>query len=637
VEYFGDVFSFTSPELPDGLVIIEGSNGSGKTTFADLIYFALGGPVKKFMKKGNEQHKEIREDLNNGVKLTLEINGELHYITRRFDAPSDILLASKTTERVEVLPVVRREGKRIFSDWLLESLNIHVVTLFFGMHSGKLNFTDVMRLVYHDQDPDPSKVFKKPDHDNFVSDSREFRRAIFEILIGRASESYYEALGELKNAQVALAERESALSTYRSAIERAARARASKADANADFLKKEIAERERQVERLEQTRQRLRREAPARPAGETALLEVRQRLASVETKIVETETDASAVRDEKIRLLALREQLADEVERIKKIIHAHETLALFSPDTCPCCLRKVDRAKDRCICGKAVAEAEYQRFFYSSEEFISVLKSKQKNVQTVSAALQACDKELIEFGELLAAHKRNALQARKELERWAGVGGTYSTELEGIDDELVNVRIMLERLMDQLDLELERDKLERSANEARLNVERLQTRVKALEAAAQQDRAEKVDQFNESYTALMRTTLRDVRSARLDADYEPVLNDGEYREASATVTRRLMYFVALLQMSLSDTGIAFPRFLLVDTPQTAGIDRENLFRAISKIPEVLNSTSTPAQVILTTGDDTYPSELNTFRKVTLTDEARLLVRKSENPPTPPVA
>ncbi|WP_404364368.1 hypothetical protein ACIHQR_29970 [Corallococcus coralloides] len=631
VEYFGDIYSFVSPDLPDGLVIIEGSNGSGKTTFADLIYFGLGGSVKKFTKKGSEQHKEIREDSNNWVRLTFEINGERYYATRRFDAPEDVLVASHSTERVDVYPITRREGRVIFSDWLLDALGIRNVTLFLGTYRGKLNFTDIMRLVYHDQDPDPSRVFKKADNENFVSDSRDFRRAIFEILIGRASEAYYETLGELKLAQANLTQRQGAIDAYSSAVGRASRGASKEKNVNADFLKKEIGERENQVERLEQTRQQLRQAAPNAPAGESALLDLRQRLASSETAIAETEQRANESRAEKIRLRALEEQLVDEVVRIQKIIHAHETLALFSPDTCPCCLSKVDRAKDHCICGRSVVESDYQRFFYSSDEYLRILKSKQKNVETVREAVQACDSELAELAELIEKHRNTASGVRKNMERWAGTGGSYGTELQRVDDELVEVRVTLERLHGQLALEVERDKLEEQANAARLQVERLQQRARALEVAAQEDRAGKVAQFDKIYTALMRQTLKDVRFARLDSDYEPVLNEAEYREASSNVTRRLMYFVTLLQMSLEDKDLPFPRFLLVDTPETAGIDLENLSRAISKLSDVLREASTAAQVILTTGDGKYPTELKGLRHITLTDHQRLLVRAAVNP------
>ena len=104
----------------------------------------------------------------------------------------------------------------------------------------------------------------------------------------------------------------------------------------------------------------------------------------------------------------------------------------------------------------------------------------------------------------------------------------------------------------------------------------------------------------------MTVTLKGVRTARLDPDtYEPVLNDGEYREASSRVPRRLMYFLSLLSLSL-ETEIPFPRFLLIDTPETAGIDRENLSRAIGMTPTVL--AKGVGQVILTTGPGRYPSE-----------------------------
>ena len=152
LEYSGAKYEFLSPELPDGLVIVEGGNGSGKSTFADLVFFGLGGAVKQFSKKGKEQHKEISSDSKNAEILTIELDGERFRLTRRFDAPGDILVASHSnSHHIEVLPVHRHEGRRVFSDWLLEKLGISVVTLFSGGHNGKLNLTDLMRLMYHYQ------------------------------------------------------------------------------------------------------------------------------------------------------------------------------------------------------------------------------------------------------------------------------------------------------------------------------------------------------------------------------------------------------------------------------------------------------------------------------------------------------
>lgn len=622
VEYVGEKYEFSSPPLPDGLVLVEGDNGSGKSTFADLIFFALGGNVKQFSKKGNEQHKEIRSDTNNFVRISIEIDGATYALTRRFDTPSDVLVSSLAAESnpgdVEVLPVHRHAGRRVLSDWILDKLGIAPVTLFTGSYHGKLNFTDLMRLIYHDQELDPARVFMKLDRESFVTDSRDFRRAVFEILVGTSSARYYDMLEKLRLAERVLSDRQAALNAYKGAVVQVAPGRT---DSNEVFLREQIGEREGQLERLQRTRITVRKTAPNSPAPESELTVLRQQLATAEVEKSSLDRSRGDVHAERMRLLSLEEQLIDEVVRVQKIIHAHETLSLFSPDTCPCCLRGVDRARDHCICGQPVAEDAYQRFFYDSDEYITILKSKQKNVETVREAKTACDEELAavstRVGELVAT----AVEIRKRMDRWAGTAGAYGTKLEKLDDEIVEVRVTIEKLKQQLDMELERNNHETAVAAARFEVKRLTAEVQRLELEAENDRTLKIARFDHIYTRLMRETLENVRTARLGPDYEPIIDDGDYREKSATVTRRLMYFLTLLQLSLEE-DIPFPGFLLVDTPETAGIDRANISRAIGQIPAVVGAGS--AQVVLTTGPDRYPAELQKYRVVTLTKTDRLL-------------
>lgn len=80
----------------------------------------------------------------------------------------------------KVLAIFRREKEPYtFSDWILEKLGITVVELYQGYTTFKINFTDLMRLIYHDQQPDPEFIYKKLDtKSNFVSDSETLRKAI---------------------------------------------------------------------------------------------------------------------------------------------------------------------------------------------------------------------------------------------------------------------------------------------------------------------------------------------------------------------------------------------------------------------------------------------------------------------------
>jgi hypothetical protein len=115
--------------------------------------------------------------------------------------------------------------------------------------------------------------------------------------------------------------------------------------------------------------------------------------------------------------------------------------------------------------------------------------------------------------------------------------------------------------------------------------------------------------FSTIYNDMMRRTLQDCRSASIGEDYMPLVNGGEYTEASAGVPRRLLYYATLLEMSLVDDTVKFPRFLLIDTPETSGIDAENLKAAMTRIVEVIDKgkqIGRECQVILTTGIGKHP-------------------------------
>ncbi|WP_434950499.1 AAA family ATPase [Shewanella sp. HL-SH4] len=50
VSYFGNEYYYESPKLKNGINIIVGDNGSGKSTFSFFIDYGLGGNVEHFKK-----------------------------------------------------------------------------------------------------------------------------------------------------------------------------------------------------------------------------------------------------------------------------------------------------------------------------------------------------------------------------------------------------------------------------------------------------------------------------------------------------------------------------------------------------------------------------------------------------------
>ncbi|UOK56161.1 hypothetical protein MGI18_14080 [Bacillus sp. OVS6] len=92
-----------------------------------------------------------------------------------------------------------------------------------------------------------------------------------------------------------------------------------------------------------------------------------------------------------------------------------------------------------------------------------------------------------------------------------------------------------------------------------------------------------------------------------------------------------MYYLSLLNLSIANKEVPFPRFLLIDTPENLGIDKNHLDKSISKLllnkkPEEMDIF----QIILTTGIGKFPTEFEKYKLgETLLDENKLL-KKKEN-------
>lgn len=630
VKYNGKKYSYQSPSLSNGLNVLAGENGTGKSTFANLIYYGLGGGVDSFVAEKSDRHAEITGDSDNYVELLVSINNDT-YTVRRVIGMNDVAVLGADISTV--LPLNRKESSQFtFSDWILGKLGIEPVSIAYGLYSGKLNITDLMRLMYHDQSPDPSGVFKAVDKESFVADSRVFRAAIFEILLGKSYQEYYSALSAHRNAD---RDRAAAARVMEQFAEMMSELRRGEEEMNTVFIDKNLSELREQQSKLLGFRRELVKAPPAKTPG-VDLPALQRDLLAAEVKLSEFARREAGLLEESSRLEQLKSELVAEATQLRKIMFANEELQLFSENTCPYCLKDVERVPHRCVCGSEVIEGDYEKFFYDSAEYLAILKSRQKNVETVHTASQSVLRELNEVRAEKVSTSREA-ERIESLIHDAVKDSDARIDLQQFElteDRLSLVRQDIDRLEQQRELVSRGESLQKQVDSATIAFESSRSRVQALAAAAQADIQAKRIKFSEVYNEMMRKTLKDCQSASIDENYMPVINGGQYTEASAAVPRRLLYFATLLQMSLTDDTVSYPRFLLIDTPETSGIDAENLNAAISRVVEVIakgKEQGRECQVILTTGLGKYPVESNpnllgTMRK----NGQRLLKLKPSN-------
>ncbi|QZX80843.1 AAA family ATPase [Metapseudomonas otitidis] len=648
VVYEGTNYYFESPLFDENLILIEGDNGTGKSTFCNLIYYGLGGRVSEFSRKEKqEQHKQITEDKDNRVELYIKINDESYKLTRHID-DNDItvsstleacdistkspLLIHNNDEPTSIFQVFRSpEVEYIFSDWILSKLGITVVELYQGYRNFKINFTDLMRLIYHDQQPDPKGVYKKLDtQSNFMNDSELLRKAIFELLVGKTFSEYYDSLSKSKALEKEKNIAAGLLKEYSRIIEELS---GSSEPLNISFLQTSLQEKENQLERLHNARNNFKNNRHTKGAEvDQTLIDIKNQITEKQLNLSKLNQDLISTLGEKQQLNTVKENTLREISQIIKIIHSHDQLNLFSADTCPYCLGKVERATGHCVCGSEIQEEQYQRFFYTSKEYKEIYKAKIKTTQTIEIAIADCNQDLNTIQSNIRRLETEIPDLiRKIEERVDNLDTPIDLDtINDIDDKILNTRQDIEKIRQQIEAESKNVRLANDYEQKRSEHERSKLQTDKLEAQAKIDIQDKVGKLSSIYNKLMTDSLPDCTTARINLDdYLPIVGSGEYREASSAVSRRLMYYLALMNLSLSQEDVPFPRFLLIDTPETSGIELDNLKRCLEKIGE-LDGYGKSYQVILTTGLKKYPDSFIAHRKIYLPDKQNRLLIKKQN-------
>lgn len=633
VVYSGDKYSFESPYLNDGIVIMEGVNGHGKSTFMNLIYYGLGGRVQAFNKNDDndfQKHNEIFYDTNNYVELLIEIDDEKYELTRYIG--DNLIFVVGEDEKVSETCVLRSQSDEhtiVFSDWILEKLNIKVFDIVQGTRSFKLNFTDLMRLVYHDQETGVDKVYKEADNSNFLSDSLEIRKAIFEILLGKTYNDYYSALGQYKLTLKELEKAQAVMDSYDEFLGEVLDYDL----ANVVHINSMISENQEMIEKVQIEREIASREQSNSDEIWKLIGQQKNELMLNQHKLEEWESAKNLTTQSIDKILYLIDESEKELSEIEKIRLVNKKLKLFTPNTCPYCLREVEREKGKCICGNDIEEEQYEKFFYTDEEYLDILKVKKKSIQSLEQLLERKSQRL----KIIIGHIEKTEQSIEKIRLYINeltkdIATNYnSAYIRQLDDRERELNEIVLELQQAENLAKKRETLASQVIQLRNKVEGLKIRVDSFLNTAREDMLNKKKDFDEVYFSLMERADEHCYSAYIGDDYMPHINWGAYRERSAAVPKRLMYFLTLLIESLKNEA-NFPRFLMIDTPNKEGIDKENLIKNIGLLAEADKYTEemkTQYQIILTTGIDTYPEDFKNKVFYKLEGENYLLQENNE--------
>jgi hypothetical protein len=638
VIYSGEKYSFTSPEFKVGINIIVGDNGSGKSTFSHFITYGLGGfvapfnPSKKQKKQNNSKYSLITDDINNYVKLEISINGE-DYTLKRFIGSADVFFEEKG--EINKLPIKRdiRYAPRIFSDWLLEKLEIKVFELYLGASSWLIGFKDMYRLLYHDQDSDAKKIFKEPSAENFIADSSILRKSIFEILIGVSSEEYNIKFNDFKEAERKKNESKSIYDNFK--------------NVHYSLEEESLEERKTKFTELENQLEKLNIKRDTYQKGNTIVIDKTGQLTNIQTELIELEiaiSDNSIIRNnyeiERNKIEKLLKNQKNEISQIEKIIFTHDKLNLFSLEICPFCMSDVDPKKGHCICGSEIKDDDYEKFVYKSSEYKEIFDHKKKSLKSIEIAFESYNSELVSIESSLKIKKEKAFDLKESLKKIiSSIEFSGNSDLiDELNDKILEVREEILTIENIVNLLEEKKILEAREKTDKDDFNTKKTSYEKIQKEFYKNNKETIKEFSEIYSKLLSESSAASNFAEINDDYMPYIDRGEYKEKSAIVPIRLMYYFAFLSMGLKRDTVKHPRFLLIDTPQGGGIDKSRLklnLKLLDKALELSKNNESEKvkdyQVILTTGKDKYPDDYEEFIKLRFDKEGSedYILKKNE--------
>ena len=618
VKYSGDKWFYNSPIFDTGINIVEGKNKSGKSTLIAMICYCLGDYVQQFESKVNF-HQQIKEDTNNFIEIVIEID-ENEYTLRRFINQNYILIYEEELS----LPVFRSQDKpEIFSDWLLRKLHIVPVEIYQGKYQGKINFSDLLRLIHYDQLTSPSLIYKKAKNEgNFVTDSLIIRKAIFEILIGEGVIDFYQALNDLTISSINYKEKK----TLKELAEKTLTSVYNiKLNTNLSEELKAVAT---SLEEKRRKQEQLINEGYTQDDFENELTLLRKEMVDTESELLKCKIRIRDLNVEVNNISVLLTNRKIEVDHISKIIFTNRELNLFSPNTCPYCFNKVEREKGHCICGAGIDESSYERYFYSTEEYVQIYEKKKRTLSIISESFEDAKKELEnEYirHKALCLKKKNMRLKTKELKIDAIIH-VNSTGIKRIAEEIADLESQQTDLNNKLVIYNEYISKNQDYLMAKKDYTAKDNKYQEEEDKLKEKISTMIEKFNTIYNNDFTNIVRGCEKAEINEDYMPIIDDGRYINASTEVTKRLIYYITLLKLSVT-SKVNFPKFLIIDTAESLGIDTDNL-NSILQLLKI--DTNVKYQVILTTGINKYPASFKKYQKIYMPDEHSLLIKRVSN-------
>ncbi|MGA5589298.1 hypothetical protein ACPCHW_23870 [Pseudomonas siliginis] len=585
-----------------GINIIRGDNSIGKSTIMDLLFFGLGGDLRE--ERWNKEAAAC-----DSVVTEIEINGYVLTVSRSIEPANKPPMqffsgdyessVRNHTEWVQY-GVMRTANKHSFSQQIFE--------LFGWPHhqsddNSNLTIHQILRLIYVDQDTPVNKILKA----ELAFDKPSMRQAIGDFLLGVDDLGTYGLRQQLSKAETEFSKiygQLEAIFKYISPTEGVLRA---------EHLDKEIAEANTELSALLIERQQiaLQPDTDSSPEIKEMAAKVAEQI-SILAKDIDIRTSR---RVELVNEVVESELFIKAIEfRLKSLQESRATYDFFGEvrfKFCPCCLSTID-SQSSGICHLCKAEVDDEKRKSSYLAALNDLNFQKRESESVLAELRARLDEADRYIQV-EGHQLNTLKSKHKAALTLSSDRvlklyTLSSRIGALEERITNLKSKIKLVSSVEQLVFERDKLNNQ-------ISRLKDEIKKNSYLTEARKSKLESNLSERTITLLRqdggfeSDFIDPGKFEYDFAKDFMLVDGRSKfSASSETIMKNSFHLAILQESIWDENMRYPRLLLMDNIEDKGMGPKRSQNFQRLLVRSLEGVEEKYQIIMTTS--MIDSELN---------------------------
>jgi hypothetical protein len=574
--------------------IIRGENGSGKSTIANFIYYALGGDFIEWLPEARSCDFVFSEvEINNRV-LTLkrEVVDKIMQPMQIFMGEMDSAMKS-AAEGWLVYPYRKSENKESFSQFLFRILNFPEVTT---ENNESITMNQVLRLLYIDQMSPLINFIKNVDFDSPL-----IRQAIGNLVLGIYDDELFNQQLELRDKKRRFSELKNEFQAVRDVYKR------SNQTIDINLIDSRIKENEESIKKIDETLSK--RELVSETIKTN---EVFRKLKDLQGKVEQTSEEIRKKLNERRRLEA---ELIDSQDFIKELhtqnnalnesLSTRQIIGELTVGYCPSCLSKLQPVEDEGLChlckSKLSESDNRSRILRIQHEIQNQIKESEYLLEKKNESLQTLENEIAVLRGRLNVESRN-------LNNY--IQSTNSTIDRKYDELLIRKGELNNDILNLLN----QKQLITTFLNLKTSLDRLEREIKDLDETVKTK--EEVQRRNMS-TALERIKYYSLQLIKGDGNYEAGFSNASRIEidfsknlyyvdernnfsASSLVILKNSIRFGIFFASIDLQFMRYPRFILADNIEDKGMREERSHNFQKNLIKIANSLQSEFQMIFTT-------------------------------------